>query len=97
MTYAFIQDVPIDQATYEKVRAGLGDEAPTGLISHVVIAGDNGLRYVDVWESREDWDRFHIDRLQGIVDAVLAEQGVTADPSRVHREEVSVIDTWIAR
>jgi hypothetical protein len=50
-----------------------------------------------VWESREDWDRFHIDRLQGIVDAVLAEQGVTADPSRVHREEVSVIDTWIAR
>ena len=94
MTYAFIQDVPIDQATYEKVRAGLGDATPAGLISHVVIASDNGLRYVDVWETRADWDRFHIDQLQAVVDGVLAEQGITPDPSRVHREEIEVIDAW---
>jgi hypothetical protein len=95
MTYAFIQDVPIDQATYEKVRAGLGDATPKGLISHLVITQESGLRYIDVWETREDWDRFHVDRLQAVVDGVLAEQGITADRSLVRREEIEVIDTWL--
>ena len=37
MTYTFVQDVPIDAAFYARIKQGLGDEPPKGLISHVAI------------------------------------------------------------
>ena len=49
MTYAFIQDVPADREMYAKIRAKLPTAAPAGLITHVVIEQESGLRYVDVW------------------------------------------------
>lgn len=38
-------------------------EAPQGLISHVAGPIDSGMRVLDVWESREDFDRFVDERL----------------------------------
>jgi hypothetical protein len=55
MTYAFVQDAPANRAIYEEIRTGLGDETPPGLISHVVIEREDGLRYIDVWETEADW------------------------------------------
>jgi hypothetical protein len=34
MPFAFTQDVPIDAATYGRIRDGIGDEPPPGLIVH---------------------------------------------------------------
>ena len=57
--YAFTQDVPIDAVTYQRIRDGLGDTPPDGLVVHLAIARpQGGLTYIDVWESREHADRF---------------------------------------
>ena len=55
MPYAFTQDVPIDAATYARIRDGIGDEPPPGLIVHLAIERpEGGLRYITVWESEAD-------------------------------------------
>ena len=56
MTYAFIQDVPADREMYAKIRAKLPTAAPAGLITHVVIEQESGLRYVDVWATEAGLD-----------------------------------------
>ena len=63
MTYAFMQDVPIDAAFYRRITDGLGDEPPKGLIVHLTVERpEGGLRYFDVWESEQDCERFTDER-----------------------------------
>jgi len=96
MTYAFIQDVPIDAAFYSRIVAGLGDKAPKGLISHLAVERpEGGLRYIDVWESEEDWDRFAEERLHPVVHPLL--QGVFGEqlPPEPERVPMSVVHSWI--
>ena len=96
MAYAFVQDVPIDAAFYARIREGLGVDPPQGLISHVVIErAEGGLRYVDIWESEHDWDRFAEDRLHPVVHALLA--GVFGDdfPPEPDRMTAGLVDVWV--
>jgi hypothetical protein len=96
MTYAFIQDVPIDATFYRRIKEGLGHEPPKGMISHVAVARpEGGLRYIDVWESEEDWDRFAEERLHPIVHPLLAEifgEQLPPEPTRV---AMPVVDVWL--
>jgi hypothetical protein len=95
MLYGFIQDVPADEGIYAEVRAKLGADQPTGLVSHVVLKGEGGLRYIDVWQTRADWERFRDERVEPAVSEVLAGYGIAHDHSLVHHEEVAVVDAWI--
>lgn len=95
MTYAFIQDVPADERFYEQIRPRLGQAPPKGLISHVAFKREGGLRYVDVWETKEDWERFRDERVEPTVGAVLAGLGIPHDHSQVHIEDIEVIDAWL--
>jgi hypothetical protein len=95
MTYAFVQDVPANEEIYGKIRAELGEVPPPGLIAHVVIRRPQGLRYVDVWERREDWERFRFDRVEPAVSKVLAGYGIPHDESLTSTEEVDVIHAWL--
>jgi hypothetical protein len=101
MTYAFIQDVPGNAELYAqidaRIRASLPTEAPVGLISHTVIEQDTGLRYVDVWTSFDDWERFRVDHVEPSVGAVLGEHGLAHNHDLVTITEVTVIDTWIGQ
>ncbi|MFZ0188404.1 MAG: hypothetical protein WAL72_15850, partial [Streptosporangiaceae bacterium] len=54
MTYAFTYDVPITADIYARIKEGLGPEQPPGLIAHLAWHTDTGLRYVDVWRSKDD-------------------------------------------
>jgi hypothetical protein len=95
MTYAFSQDVPIDAVFYQRVTDGLGDEPPKGLISHIAMERpEGGLRYIDVWESEQDWDRFAEERLHPVVHGLLA--GIFGDqlPPEPERTPLSVIHVW---
>ena len=95
MAYAFTQDVPIDAATYERIRAALGDEAPTGLIVHLAVERpEGGLRYYDVWESEEAWDRFGEERLHPVVHGILAEVFGEVLPDEPARPPLPVIHVW---
>lgn len=94
MTYAFIQDVPANAEIYGKIRALLPADAPAGLISHVVIEQEKGLRYVDVWANKEAWEAFREEVIEPAVEKVLAGYGLPHDHSLVQLEEITVLDVW---
>ena len=96
MPYAFIQDVPADEQMYGEIRARLGDAPPKGLISHVAVPHDDGgLRYLDVWDTAADWERFRDEVVEPIVGEVLAAHGLPHDHSLVRFEELRPIDVRV--
>ena len=95
MPYAFTQDVPIDAATYDRILEGLGPEPPKGLIVHIAVERpEGGLRYIDVWESEEDWDRFGEERLHPVVHPLLQGRFGDALPPEPERTPFAAIHVW---
>jgi hypothetical protein len=95
MTYAFIQDVPIDAAFYARIVAGLGDTRPAGLITHLAIERpEGGLRYIDVWETEADCDRFTEERLHPVIHSMLREIFGDQLPPEPERTPVTVVHVW---
>lgn len=95
MSFAFVRDVPIDEGQYAEVRAALGDEVPKGLVAHLALRRERGLRYIDVWESEADWDRFHEDRLRPVVTAMMARHGMTPPAVPLPTQPIEVVDAWL--
>ena len=95
MAYAFTQDVPIDAAFYKRITDGLGEDPPEGLIIHIAIERpEGGLRYIDVWESEDDCDRFAEERLHPVVHPLLGEIFGDQLPPEPERLPLPVIHTW---
>ena len=95
MPYSVIQDVPANDEIYAKILAGIGDTTPAGLITHLAIRRDGGLRYVDVWDTEEQYRQFMDETVEPVVTEVLAGYGIPHDHSMVTTEEVDVIDVWL--
>jgi hypothetical protein len=92
--YSFIQDVPIDAALYGRITDGLGDTAPSGLLVHLAIERpEGGLRYIDIWETEEDCDRFAEQRLHPVVHGLLAEVFGDQLPE-APRAPLSLLHAW---
>ena len=94
--YSFMQDVPSNPEMYGKLRAALGPETPPGLVVHLALETDSGLRYVDVWEDEQAWTTFRDTRLLPTLHDVLKSYGIEADPAQAVREPITVIDAWLA-
>ncbi len=93
--YAFTQDVPINAAIYQRIVDGLGDTPPDGLIVHLALERpEGGLRYIDVWESEEAWDRFAEDRLHPVVHPLLNEALGGRTPPEPPRTSLPLIHMW---
>jgi hypothetical protein len=95
MVYAWTQDVPIDTDFYDRVTEALGDAPMDGLLMHLCVRNpDGGLRYIDVWESREQCDRAFEERVHPAVDAAFeAAAGSprpSAEPRRHHLDVIEV-------
>jgi len=96
MPYVFTQDVPIDAAFYGRIKQGLGVEPPKGLISHIAVERpEGGLRYIDVWQSAEDFDRFVEERLHPVVQPLLAELFGDQLPPEPARNTLRLVDVWL--
>ncbi len=96
MAYVFTQDVPIDAAFYARIKQGLGAEPPKGLISHLAYElPEGGLRYVDAWETEEDWTRFVDDRLHPVVHSLLREIFGDQLPPEPELHELVPVDLWL--
>jgi len=93
MAFAFLQDVPITWEVYKHIRAELGDRPPPGLVVHVVIETENGLRYLDVWESRDAHRNFVEEKLHPAVARGLSNAGV-ARPEEPQTRPVTVREVW---
>lgn len=95
MTYSFTQDVPIDATFYKRITDGLGDKPPKGLITHVAIERpEGGLRYIDVWESEADCNRFAEERLHPVVHGLLNEIFGDDLPPEPERTPISIVHVW---
>lgn len=93
--YAFTQDVPIDRVFYKRITDALGPETAPGLIVHLAIERpEGGLRYIDVWESKEECDRFSEERLHPVVHTLLAEIFGDELPPEPERAPLSVVHVW---
>ena len=58
MPYAIVQDVPASWEQYEPLAAEIREGVPDGLILHLAGPTDEGFRTIEVWETREAWQRF---------------------------------------
>ncbi len=77
---------------YAQVSAEIGEEQPKGLILHLVIKREDGLRHFAVWESRQEWERFQQERVAPAVAKMLAAVGVTDPPPRPEAQEMELVD-----
>jgi hypothetical protein len=89
--YAFTQDLPITTDVYAKITEGVGTAPPAGCILHAVVRIDGGLRYIDIWESREACDRFLEERVHPVLQAAFSAAGATL-PNEPGRNEVELVD-----
>jgi len=62
MPYAVVRDVPASWQHYPLVAAAIADPVPAELILHLAGPTDEGFRTIDVWETREAWQRWCDDR-----------------------------------
>jgi len=92
MPYACFYDVPGNERMYAQVKAEIGEEQPKGLILHLVIKREDGLRHFEVWESRQEWERFQQERVAPAVAKMLAAVGVTEPPPRPEAQEMELVD-----
>ena len=96
MPYAVTYDVPINSETYARIKEALGPKLPPGLIAHLAWRTESGLRYVDVWQSKDDEQAFTENRLHPAVHPILQEMlGFT--PPEPSRTVLDVIDAWTSR
>lgn len=91
--YAFIQDVPIGEDLYVKIRKALGDEPFEGLLVHVVLGREDGkLRYVDVWESKEACDMAFEKRIHPAISSVFREAKFRPAAGEPGRQEMPALE-----
>lgn len=95
MTFAFTYEVPIGPDVYAEIKRGVGPDLPEGLLSHVAYRTESGLRYVDVWRTEADWDRFVERRLHPVVDKVLV-KALGFRPPEPPMTRLDVVDVWVA-
>ena len=95
MPYACSYKVPADEHLYRKVKSEIGEEAPKGLVVHLVVESEGGLRHIGVWDTRSDWERFRDERIQPAVGKVLTAAGFSQLPPRPVEEEMAVVDVVI--
>jgi hypothetical protein len=95
MTYAFTYDVPINPEIYARIMMGIGPQRPPGLIAHLAYRTDTGLRYVEVWQSEDDWKSFEHDRLHPVIHPLLQDM-LGFVPPEPPRTKLDLVDAWTA-
>ncbi len=88
MVYAYIQDVPIGEATYRQIIAEIGPDPVVGQLLHLCVRQSDGtLRYIDVWDSEQACERAFEQRIHPAVDAAFGGIRPVDEPT-VHHLDV---------
>ncbi len=87
MAYAMVVDQPVTMEDYRKLLDVVGLEQPAGRIFHAFGPFEGGLRFIDVWESRESARAFERDRLFPAYAQVFGGQ---AQPPKMSELDVEV-------
>jgi hypothetical protein len=95
VTYACSYEVPATIEMYREVRRLIGNEPPDGLVAHVVVRSEMGIRYLEVWETESAWTRFRDERVEPAVCRVLSAAGFTDMPPAPPVDQLEVVDVWL--
>lgn len=76
MAYGTIMEFDAELDTHRKIMEAVGDEPIKGMVVHAAGPSEIGVRSIDVWESKEDSDRFFAERLMPAV----ASLGIAGGP-----------------
>ena len=76
MAYATVMEFDVDLDTHRKIIETVGDEHPKGLIVHAAGTSAGGIHSVDVWESKDDADRYFAERIM----PAMERMGLTGGP-----------------
>jgi hypothetical protein len=91
MVYAWTQDIPIDAEFYDRIADALGDAPMDGLLMHLCVQNPaGGLRYIDVWESKEHCDRAFDERIHPAVDAAFGGARPPVEPTLTELQVVEL-------
>ncbi len=63
MAYAVLMEFDVDLDTHREIGAAVGDAPVKGLIVHGGGPSERGVYSLDVWESKEDSERFFAERM----------------------------------
>ena len=84
MTHGLVMDVPAPIEFYDAVHAEVtrrGAGRDDGLLLHIGRATPGGFQVLEVWESKEQCDRFHAEVVGPAVAAVSAGQAPPGEPA----------------
>jgi predicted ester cyclase len=82
MAIAILMEFDEDLETHIKIREALGDAPITGLIVHGGGSSQHGVHSLDVWETKEDSERFLSERMV----AALQQLGYEGEQPLSHQE-----------
>ena len=85
MAWGFVSELPISLADYDRLNGEIGQD-PEGLILHQSSQSANGVRIIDVWESKDAYERFERDTLMPAAERAGIPMGNEPPP----REEYEV-------
>jgi hypothetical protein len=83
MTYGFVMDVPAPIEFYDALHAEIGRRSGgrvEGMLLHVGRATRDGFQVFEVWESREQFDRFNAEVIGPAVAQLSGGRPLPAEP-----------------
>ena len=82
MAYATLTEYDVDLDTHIAMGKAVGDAPVQGLILHMAGSSERGVHSLDVWESREDSERFWTD----LMVPALQQMGIKGGPPLSYQE-----------
>ena len=76
MAYATLMEFGVDLDTHIKIGEFVGDAPVKGLILHAGGPSEHGVHSLDIWETKEDSERFFTDRMV----PALQQMGIEGGP-----------------
>ena len=76
MAFATLMEFDVDLDTHIKLGEAVGTEPIKGLILHAAGPSERGVHSLDVWETKEDSERFYVERMV----PALKQMGVEGGP-----------------
>ena len=82
MAYATLTEFDVDLDTHRSIIEAAGDEPIKGLIVHAAGSSEAGCTSLDVWETKEDSDRYFAETLMPLMERL----GIEGGPPVSHQE-----------
>lgn len=96
MVYVYTQDVPIKDDLYWKIIEELGPEPLAGSLLHLCVRReDGGLRYIEVWESKELCGQAFDERVHPAVDRAFGGARPKGEPTQHPLDVIDAKGQWI--